>query len=371
MGRHQFIISSGKTMKLNNYFSATFVVATWAILGQCQAAKGGLGTSMPYNGIAEEGKVVTTFGTWGPNYTISFNMEFESAITVGSSWKNLFQFTTTGQNGYPAKSYGDRLPAVYFRNPGGNNDQILVYVGMTNVKSLVLPSTSSIANKQFNVPTNAWQEVELQQRLTSENQAIFTAKLNGELIWTVETKMTNFQNVIWYQSCPTKSCGYASIGNNVEIEGMTVTNDESGSCELKGNTLIVEGSIEASTAGECQAQCQDDPSCQFFTYNEASRGCGLRNFIPGGRSFALGNISGLKNESPIAWSQISNSVYVGKSLSVDTAEYCKIVCLADNNCNTMIFNELLSQCSLNYGKAPFREIPLNPNQFGISSCQNK
>jgi len=143
------------------------------------------------------------------------------------------------------------------------------------------------------------------------------------------------------------------------------------SCELKNNTLIVEGSIPASTVGECQAKCQDDNNCQFFTYNEASKGCGLRNFVPGGRSFSLGNISGLKNESPTAWSQISNSVYVGKSLTVNTAEECRIVCLADDDCNAMIFNALLNQCSLNYGEGPFREIPLGPNDFGISSCQKQ
>ena len=108
---------------------------------------------------------------------------------------------------------------------------------------------------------------------------------------------------------------------------------------------------------------------QFFTYNAQTKGCGLRHFIPNGRSFSLGNVSGLKNESPSLWSQVSNSVYVAKSLKTDSAEDCQAVCLADNDCKAMIFNELLGHCSLSYGTGPYRTIPLgSQDKFGISSC---
>ena len=53
---------------------------------------------------------------------------------------------------------------------------------------------------------------------------------------------------------------------------------------------------------------------QFFTYNAAAHACGLRNYTPGGRSFSFGNLSGLKNEDPSIWKQITNSVYVGMML---------------------------------------------------------
>merc|ERR1711990_1241546 len=39
---HQLISSSSKTMKLNSYLSATFIVISLSILGQCQAALAGL-----------------------------------------------------------------------------------------------------------------------------------------------------------------------------------------------------------------------------------------------------------------------------------------------------------------------------------------
>ena len=163
-------------------------------------------------------------------------------------------------------------------------------------------------------------------------------------------------------------------------------------CDIKVNTLTVEGSVQASCATECQAMCQKDDCCrvntvdfswllhwvkqlwglqffQFFTYNAATRGCGLRNFFPGGRSFSLGNVSGLKNESPSVWSQQSNSVYVAKYLKTDSAEACRAVCLADNDCKAMIFNYLLGQCSLSYGAGPYRNIPLgSKDKFEIYSC---
>ena len=33
-------------------------------------------------------------------------------------------------------------------------------------------------------------------------------------------------------------------------------------CDLKANTLIVEGSIKVSCAAECQAMCQQDDCCE-------------------------------------------------------------------------------------------------------------
>ena len=66
---------------------------------------------------------------------------------------------------------------------------------------------------------------------------------------------------------------------------------------------------------------------------------------------------------------MSNSVYVARSLKTKTAEDCQMVCLADEDCKAMIYNQLLGQCSLNFGEGPYREIPLgNQSQFGISSC---
>lgn len=141
-------------------------------------------------------------------------------------------------------------------------------------------------------------------------------------------------------------------------------------CELKNNVLIVEGSFDVNCADECQAKCQEDPCCEFFTFNIARKKCGLRKFAPGGRSFSVGNLSGLKNESPSEWKKIENSVYVGRKFKTSTAGNCKTACDIDNDCSTMIYNQFLQQCSINYGSGPFREIPLPLNNpLGISSYQ--
>ena len=95
----------------------------------------------------------------------------------------------------------------------------------------------------------------------------------------------------------------------------------------------------------------------------------MRNFVPQARAFSLGNISGLKNESPLIWTKVLNSVYVAKIFKTNSADDCQSICLADNDCKAMIYNKLLGQCSLNVGEGPYREIPLgNQSQFGISSC---
>jgi len=193
------------------------------------------------------------------------------------------------------------------------------------------------------------------------------------------TKYQVFQNssCVWCltASCPNgKVCVHQKFVQELGWEDgkdyqSCLPDGSSDECELKENILIDEKTVQKSFASECQTKCQEDPSCEFFTYNKATKECGLRNFVPRGRSVLPGYVSGLKNESPSAWAQISNSVYVAKSISVSSPEGCQMICLADNNCNAMIFNQALGQCSLSYGKGPFIEIPLpNNSPFGISSC---
>ena len=115
------------------------------------------------------------------------------------------------------------------------------------------------------------------------------------------------------------------------------------------------------------------PLSQFFTFNVARKKCGLRKFAPGGRSFSVGNLSGLKNESPSEWKKIENSVYVGRKFKTSTAGNCKTACDIDSDCSTMIYNQFIQQCSINYGSAwwwSFQgdSLPSN-NPLGISSYQ--
>jgi len=137
------------------------------------------------------------------------------------------------------------------------------------------------------------------------------------------------------------------------------------------NKLIVEDSFFVTSADECQQKCKESTFCKFFTYNAAAHACGLRNYTPGGRSFSFGNLSGLKNEHPSIWKQITNSVYVGMMLkNAKSCEACQAFCEQDGDCKSVIFNKLFGQCSLIYGDGPFRTISLPPQFacFGISSA---
>jgi len=178
-------------------------------------------TTISYNGIASENNIVKIFDTWGPNYKISFRMKFNASLRDG--WYNLFQFTTTTKKGWPITDYGDRIPAVYFYSAGG---KIKVFVTMTNVKTLVLSAQPTWSKTYYStlVPLDTWHEVELEQKVTSQNQDIFTFKLNGQLKWSTQPKFTIFKNVKWYQSCPKEF--YQSIGNHADIKGMKVTNEQ-------------------------------------------------------------------------------------------------------------------------------------------------
>ena len=84
----------------------------------------------------------------------------------------------------------------------------------------------------------------------------------------------------------------------------------------------------------------------------------------------MGGLSGLREESVTSWINIGNSQQVGKSLKASTCAACQSACSADDNCKTMIFNELLSECSLNYGDGPYRASQVDSKYqcFGISSA---
>lgn len=109
---------------------------------------------------------------------------------------------------------------------------------------------------------------------------------------------------------------------------------------------------------------------QFFNYNENDKSCGLRNYSPGGRSFSVGGLSGLRDESATTWTTVGNSIQVGKLLKASTCEACHSACSADDSCKTMVFNALLGECSLNYGDGPYRtsQVDTEYQCLGISSA---
>ena len=101
-----------------------------------------------------------------------------------------------------------------------------------------------------------------------------------------------------------------------------------------------------------------------------TKGCGLRNFVPGARSSARTNLSGLKDESPSVWKSIENSVYVGESYNeIHSANECKTICDQDQRCATMIYNQSNEQCSINFGTGPFREIGPIPGVTSYKKCK--
>lgn len=153
-------------------------------------------------------------------------------------------------------------------------------------------------------------------------------------------------------------------------DGQTSTGTTTAPCGCLLNTIIEEDTFVVSCAEECQKKCKESCCCQFFNYNINDKSCGLRNYAPGGRSFTLGGLSGLREESVTSWINIGNSHQVGKSLKASTCAACQSACSADDNCKTMIFNELLSECSLNYGDGPYRASQVDSKYqcFGISSA---
>jgi len=194
---------------------------------------------------------------------------------------------------------------------------------------------------------------------------------------TTEEITTNAATTTAPTTTEQTSTSAASTGGSTTTAAATTTDGQTSTgtttaapCGCLLNTIIEEDTFVVSCAEECQKKCKESCCCQFFNYNINDKSCGLRNYAPGGRSFTLGGLSGLREESVTSWINIGNSHQVGKSLKASTCAACQSACSADDNCKTMIFNELLSECSLNYGDGPYRASQVDSKYqcFGISSA---
>ena len=78
----------------------------------------------------------------------------------------------------------------------------------------------------------------------------------------------------------------------------------------------------------------------------------------------------MRDESATTWTTVGNSIQVGKALKASSCEACQSACTADDSCKTMVFNQLLGECSLNYGDGPYRTTQLDTKYhcMGISSA---
>ena len=104
---------------------------------------------------------------------------------------------------------------------------------------------------------------------------------------------------------------------------------------------------------------------QFFTWNEGSKGCGIRTFTTTNYVKATGQTSATRNGE-----FLDGLVLVGKALKLRDRETCLKECKADDKCFSCTYNDESSDnpniCVLNYGPIQ-RKLPLGPDS-GISSA---
>ena len=106
-------------------------------------------------------------------------------------------------------------------------------------------------------------------------------------------------------------------------------------------------------------------SFQFFTWNEVSKGCGIRRFTPTNYIKVPGQSSATRNGKVL-----EDLVLVGKAVTVEDRPSCFEACEIDDQCQSATFNDETSAnpmiCALNYGPIE-RTLPVGL-EAGISSA---
>ena len=108
---------------------------------------------------------------------------------------------------------------------------------------------------------------------------------------------------------------------------------------------------------------------QFFTWNDGTNGCGIREYPFSGIVNAMGQKTGPKTSSS-AVDILENKVLVGNALFTADQKSCWKACKNDDKCQSCTFNDHTSPnpnvCVLNYGPTE-RQLPLGANS-GVASA---
>ena len=160
--------------------------------------------------LIKKGNLVHQFGTWGPDFTLAFELRINSPTSEISptAWYNLFHFTANDRD---CCEYGDRLPSVYLRKStvNANGWQFHTSIRMPPLKT---GSLSEMVIGQWHKIKLAWKENE------KKDEAIFTETIDGKVLESWKTEPTQYHNVKWYQSNP----WYPSAGNLVNLQNFTI-----------------------------------------------------------------------------------------------------------------------------------------------------
>ena len=111
---------------------------------------------------------------------------------------------------------------------------------------------------------------------------------------------------------------------------------------------------------------------QFFTWNDGTKGCGIREYPFSGVIKALGQKTAPKTATS-SEDVLDDKVFVGNALFTADHESCWDACNNDEKCQSCTFNDETSSnpnvCVLNYGHTE-RKLELGPNS-GVSSAPKK
>lgn len=141
-------------------------------------------------------------------------------------------------------------------------------------------------------------------------------------------------------------------------------------CEMKPGVIYVQDNIGTMSRQQCRQECNSRSGCQFWTWAENTRGCGIRDYETDGTRVPVDGLwTGRKDGGfggLILNEELEDRVFISKIVFIDpyNREACKNACQNDNKCQTVSYRG--SACKMNYGK-PDREISQGISTFISSS----
>jgi len=175
-------------------------------------------------GVVSEVKPNNTLGefaTWGPEWSITFDMELKSPAD-NDQWYNLFQFTANDKHCCDA---GDRVPGVWFVKE--SNETWLFTLDFGTSYSFD-PSDFQGTRAWHLEPMNIgqWYDVQICMKVidSATDNGLITLTVDGNVVYEVDAKLIQYDNVKWYQSNPWDFD--QTMEDKIEVKNMVVNDHE-------------------------------------------------------------------------------------------------------------------------------------------------
>lgn len=161
-----------------------------------------------------EGQVIKTLKSWGPEFTISFEVKVNKLPDPAKGQlSNLLWFVQK------EKSKDYLYPAIFFLNDTTKTDGVRMFYGIRDKEQ-----KAEVFNMNVILKEKQWYNIKVELKKVQDGSGLLTTAVDGQIV--TENKnvpLFEYKNVLWYQSGPkTWHQSVGAVFGGVEVKCLNV-----------------------------------------------------------------------------------------------------------------------------------------------------